>query len=483
MRPFLLAMPVLILLSICCFSQERPAGFTDQALNLPASFFSRINRKADDLDKNLSKQTESYLSRLAKKEARLRRKMYAKDSVGAKNLFDKNPLDYKALAAKLQSAGAQTTRVPGGFYSPNLDSLTTSLKFLQQNKQMLAGNPAYAAQLNGSLARLTELQNKMQAEEYIRQQVRQRQAQIKSALSQATNLSGLQGAYRGYSTQAFYYGQQMKQYRDELDDPDKLSKRALGLLNQLPAFQDFMKNNSVLASLFGQPSALGSAQALPGLQTRSTLQSMLQSQVVAGGPNAQQMVQQNIQSAQTELKSWKDKVSKLGGGGSDMEMPDGKVNMQHTKSLLQRLEYGANIQTTRSTYAFPTSSDIALSVGYRLNDKSTLGVGAGYLISWGKDISHIRVGGNGASLRSFLETKIKGSIYATAGYELNYQPVSSSLSVPGFHDWTRSGLIGITKKYSINKKLKGNLQLLWDYLSYGQDPRTVPIKFRVGYNF
>jgi len=44
-------------------------------------------------------------------------------------------------------------------------------------------------------------------------------------------------------------------------------------------------------------------------------------------------------------------------------------------------------------------------------------------------------------------------------------------------------LIGVTKQYRISSKLKGNVQLLWDFLSYQQVPRTQPLLFRVGYGF
>jgi hypothetical protein len=54
------------------------------------------------------------------------------------------------------------------------------------------------------------------------------------------------------------------------------------------------------------------------------------------------------------------------------------------------------------------------------------------------------------------------------------------------NDWTRSGLVGISKVVSLNSKFfkKTKVQLLWDFLWYTQIPRTAgPFKFRVGYNF
>jgi hypothetical protein len=51
--------------------------------------------------------------------------------------------------------------------------------------------------------------------------------------------------------------------------------------------------------------------------------------------------------------------------------------------------------------------------------------------------------------------------------------------------WQESGLLGISKIISVKSKLfkKTKVQLLWDFLSYQQLPRSQPLKFRVGYNF
>ncbi|MDR3713760.1 MAG: hypothetical protein P4L51_13145, partial [Puia sp.] len=213
------------------------------------------------------------------------------------------------------------------------------------------------------------------------------------------------------------------------------------------------------------------------------IQSLLQSQVAAGGPNAAGMVQQNIQASRTALANWKNKVTQAGGSGSDQAIPDFRPNSQHTKLLIHRLVYGASLQTARSTYAFPTTTNISLSLGYKLDDRNTIGVSAGYLIGWGQDIKHIRVSSNGASLQSWLEMKIKGSIYGMGAYGYNFQPVAPSLQIPGISNWTKTGLIGLEKKYKVSSKVTGNIQLLFDALSYSQVPRTSPIVFKVGYTF
>ncbi len=497
MRHARTALAVSVLLCIApfiCLAQDQSAqaqpGVVDKITAFPSKFFSRVNRETSTLNASLDRQTQRYLQKLAKQEAKLRKKLYRQDSAAAKKLYGGPGLDYAALAQKMQNqtgplAPAAASKVSGA-YSPYLDSLKASLKFLQQNPGLLAGGASDPAQISASLARVNELEGKMQVATQTEQLIRQRKEQIRQALMQNTHLpSGLQNVYQGYSQQAYYYGAQIKGYKDELSDPDKLTQRALGLLGQLPSFQQFMKSHSEIAGLFSLPGSGGSggAKALAGLQTRASVQQILQAQLAAGGPDAAGMAGQKIQAAQAELKNLKDKVTQAGGGSSSMDIPDFRPNSQHTKTFLRRLVYGFNIQSVRSGYYFPTTTDLGLSLGYKLNDRSTVGVGASYKMGWGQDIRHIAISSQGVGLRSYMETKIKGSFFATGGLEYNYQqPIYSLSQLQNLSYWTQSGLVGLTKQYKIGSKMKGNVQLLWDFLSYQQVPKGQPVLFRVGYS-
>ncbi len=217
---------------------------------------------------------------------------------------------------------------------------------------------------------------------------------------------------------------------------------------------------------------------------------LIQQQVAAGGPNAQAQFQQNLKDAQGQLNELKNKIlsSPLArGGSSDDIMPEGfKPNNQKTKSFWNRLEYGTNIQSQKPNGYFPVTSDIGLSLGYKLNDKSVVGVGASYKLGWGQNIRHINITHQGAGLRSFVDWKIKGSFWVNGGYEMNYQSEFNRIELlKDMNGWQQSGLVGLSKVVSLKTKFfkKTKLQLLWDFLSYQQVPRTQPIVFRLGYSF
>ncbi|HEX6431628.1 MAG TPA: hypothetical protein VF008_28250 [Niastella sp.] len=466
----------------------------DSIIDLPSSYFNKIQNKYAGLEDRLTQKTDKLLQRLFRREKKMQRKLAKVDSAGAQQLFGNSEKQYADLNAKMKSAGDKVTG-SNGAYIPMVDSVKTSLSFLSQNSSLVSQSKDLQDKAKGSLGQVNQLQSKLKQSDDVKAFVQQRKQQIKESLSKYSKLpKGLSNDFAGFSKDAYYYSAQVKEYKEMLNNPDKMIEKGLSLLNKLPAFTQFMKQHSELASLFRLPDNYGTPQSLAGLQTRSQVQQQIQTQLASAGPNAQQYLQQNMQAAQAQLNTLKDKLNKLGGsggGGVDMDIPDFKPNTQRTKSFWQRLEYGTNFQTAKNNF-FPTTTDMGLSVGYKLNDKNTVGVGASYKMGWGQDIKHIAITHQGIGLRSYMDMKIKGSFYASGGFEYNYQPVNtdslsstSSMHWNEISSWQKSGLVGISKVVSVKSKFfkKTKLQLMWDFLSYQQLPRTQPVKFRVGYNF
>jgi hypothetical protein len=197
-------------------------------------------------------------------------------------------------------------------------------------------------------------------------------------------------------------------------------------------------------------------------------------------------LQSNLQSAESKLDAYKSKLSALGASNGDMDMPDFRPNDQKTKTFWNRIQYSVNFQTSRNNYYFPTVTDFGLSIGYKLGHNNIIGVGASYKLGWGNGIQHIAFTNAGAGLRSFLQIKIKGTFSATGGFEYNYTtPFASFRELKQIQDWSKSGLIGVTKTVSMKNRMfkSTSLSLLWDFLSYQQVPQTQPFVFRIGYSF
>src|SRR5258708_10460272 len=60
---------------------------TDKLANFPSRLFGKIQSKTASLNQQLTQQTEKYLQRMARREERLKKKLYKIDSTAAKNLF------------------------------------------------------------------------------------------------------------------------------------------------------------------------------------------------------------------------------------------------------------------------------------------------------------------------------------------------------------------------------------------------------------
>lgn len=486
---------LLYLIPLVSFSQDDDAvSPTGKIAAFPSKFLSRIDSRTSDLDKQLTDQTEKYLARMRKQEERFKKKLSRIDTTAANNFFTGDIR--QQYAAKLQQLRSDTgvaarRRVPSGDYLPNVDSLQTSLSFLKKYPGLLDASKVQAADVQSSLDKLQGMQAKFQDADQLSQFLQQRKQQIQTCLSHYTQVpAGITNTFNGYKQQLFYYSQQVQLYKDMLNDPDKMMKTALQYLNKVPAFTSFMSKNSMLASLFnlpGGPPATGAGAVGQGMPSRDQVLAAFQGQSGVSGPNVQSLVQGNVSSAADQAGQLQDKITSMGNpAGGDVDMPDFTPNMQKTRSFFKRFEWGTNLQTVQSTNFFPATSDLGLSLGYKLDDHNRVGIGASYKIGWGQDISHIHVTGQGASIRSFADFLIKKNIYASGGFEYNYQqPVTSLTHFAPLRDWQPSALFGVSRIVPMKTKLVKSMkvQFLWDALSYQQIPKAPAFKFRVGYGF
>lgn len=419
----------------------------------------------------LDKATQKYLRKLQKEEAKLQKQIAKKDSILAKQLFAGINERYAALTEVPPNLPTQQKA-----YISRLDSLTTLVKFLKAEN-------GGSDQVSETLAKYEGLQKSLDQTENVRKFLNER----KRILQESLEKLGMVRKLRGFSKNAYYYSQQLRDLKMAWANTDKLVNKVLEWISRSEKFKAFFQRNSQLASLFSLPGGGSSATpSLQGLQTRASVQQALISRF-GSTPQVQQQIQGNIQFAQAQLSRFGSNLSALRSGGlgniSAIDIPDGfKPNSQRTKTFFRRLEYGANIQSQKSNNLFPVTSDIGLSLGYKLNDKSVIGLGASYKLGWGRGWNNIRLSNEGAGLRSYMDYQLKGSVYISAGYEQNYRTSFDNFQqLKNFSAWQNSGLIGLSKKYKVSAKLKGDMKLLWDFLSYRQIPKTQAVLFRIGY--
>lgn len=441
MKQAMLILCILLYIPTIIVAQDVLSPTKDPA-NFPSRFFEKLQKSSAEMEERLITRSTKALKKLARQEARLKKKLGKKDSLAAEQVFGNVEEKYRNMQAQLE----KPEKLAGSAkqYMPQLDSLKTSLHFLRLNPDLLPGGAAQLDELKGALGKVSSLDGKFNQAENIKQYLQERRHQLRDQLSKF----GFTKELNRFSKEAYYYSQQLNDYKEMLNDPKKLKQTVLSHVRKIPAFQQFFKEHSERASLFRLPDNYGSMESLQGLQTRADVQGLIQQQLSAGGPNAQAILQQNIQQARAQLNQLKDKINKFGNmaGDADDAMPKFKPNNQKTKSFFQRLEYGTNIQSSRSNPFFPATTGLGLSIGYKITDNSTVGIGASYKAGWGKDISNINITSEGVGFRSFADVRLKGSFFASGGFEYNYQqPFSSIQDINNLDNWQQSGLVGISK--------------------------------------
>jgi hypothetical protein len=446
---------------------------------LPSNYLDKVSSKAKQVEQKVDRKADKVLQAMLSQEAKMKKKLVKIDSLKAKEIFGNAEQKYKDLQGHLQSG------ILSKNYIASLDTLNTSLKFLQQNQQLLSKTKEVQQKLKDALGKVNGLENQFQKAEEIKKFLKERKEFLKEQLGNF----GFAKELKKLNKQMYYYSQQLNEYKALLKDHKKAERKAIELLSKTKLFKDFMRKNSMLASLFrlpGDPNDPAGQVSLVGLQTRAQVNNLIQQQITAGGSNAQAQFRQNMQEAQSKMNELKNKLNQLGSGSNDMEMPEGfKPNNQKTKSFLKRLEYGTNMQTQKATNFFPVTSDIGLSIGYRLNGKSVIGVGASYKVGMGRGWNHIRITHEGIGLRTYADVKLKGSFWLSGGYEQNYKTAFNDFSqLRDRSAWQASGLFGLSKIIALKTKFlkKTKLSLLWDFMSYNQVPKTQPVIFRIGYS-
>lgn len=252
---------VLLALSLCSYASSGDSTISQ----LPSKYISRIEKKSKKFESIYSRQSEKALSRLYRLERKMRKKLSGKSS---------EDLSFLADSSSFTSAKSLLTNRLGSS-SSYVDSLSGTLQFLNGQKQLLAKSE----DIQKAIKSVYSLQDQMKHAQDVKDFIKKRKAML------AQKLSGYAGAseYLGkYSKEVYYYGARLREYKTLLADRKQLETKAIDLLKKLPAYNDFLRGNSGIASLLNTLPGSGSIASLEGLQTRSMVAAMLQQRFGTG---------------------------------------------------------------------------------------------------------------------------------------------------------------------------------------------------------
>jgi hypothetical protein len=489
----LIAIIFLLLSGTSACAQKNIDNTLDNLQQLPKKYLTGINKKVSQYTSRITTKTEKTLTKLSRWENRIKGLLQKASPETAERLFGNNQLTFTSLLQQLKQ-GENILLQYQAPYNKYTDDVTTSLKYLAQQKEYL--DSGIIKKVSNTKLKMEQLATEEDKAAAMQQFIKERKREL---IEQAFKQLGKSRYLTKINKEAYYYTATLKNYKELFNDSKKAEETAKNILNKIPAFTKFTQQNSMLASLFGSgggqfPPSGGGGGSLAGLQTRASVQSLIQDRIASGGPNAQQAFSDNIAAAKNEISKLKDKLlnSVPGAGNGEGPIPDFKPRMEKTKTFAQRIEYGFNLQFDKTNNLLPAATNLGLSIGYKINSKSIAGIGFNCRLGMGS-IQHIKFTHEGIGLRTFIDWKLPpllgkvgSGFFISGGYELNYNAHFENVaSLKNYDSWQRSALLGLTKKFNVKTKWfkATNIQLLYDFLSEQHLPKSQPVVFRVGYNF
>lgn len=447
-----------------------------------ARYARTIDAKADALNRSIEKGTMKSLNKMLQREKKMRSRLARINPALSKSLFNYSIDSLK----KLQWAMKHPEKFRGskltGKYFPYLDTMKNAVGFLKSVKTTFRFKPTAANNDTPVTDPAEGIESRLAVVHQIDQYMADRQNVLRDHLKP---FPSLYKEVTKFQKDVYYYRAKMDEFKSIFSDQSKIEKVITGALAKLPVFQQYFGEHSDLASIFSLRNVLpASGNSIPvvnGIAPRLAVQQAVATNAPASNINLHSLITQQLDQAETLKDKLKNKLKNV-GGMKDKEIPEFRPNTQKVKSFWKRLEYSTDLQTAKSNNLFPATGNLGVLIGYKMNDKSSAGIGAAYRFGLGHGWKSIQLSHQGVGLRSYINWKLKGKFYIQGGSEWNYNKefeVLDQLKVKSM--WQHSALLGLNKKYQLTKKIKGNMQVLYDFLYYQHKPTTSPVLFRLGY--
>ena len=447
-------------------------------------FARQTEAKAKTLQKRITRRSDKTIGKLIRQEKQLGTKLSKVDSI-ANSSFTYSIDSLKSFRKLLKN---KKLKLPDQYnkltqYTPMLDSAKCLLKYFGVNNLSSEIQGSVSHGIQNSLQELTNLEKALQYTGQLEQYIHNRKAELSSIFSKYDGLVEYNGILKKWGKQYYYYTETIKNYKTLFNDRSRAQAEVLKLANKFPAFQDFMQQYGELSAVFNN----NSSQDLSGLQTRAEVNGLINGQMTSFGAKGKELVSQKIEETKELLSDALGKCPVISEASS---VPDFKPNNQKTKTLLQRIEFGIDMQINRKTQKLPTSASMGFNVGYKLTDKASFGAGVSTNLNIGSNWKHPDPNAEQLCFRSFAEYNIAKEFYLRGGWERQFTQTISNIDYLNQNGFYReSALLGISRKLSLpgkmpfmKKPMNGRVILMYDFLHNRHLPETPAIIFRIGYN-
>jgi len=296
---------------------------------------------------------------------------------------------------------------------------------------------------------------------------------------QRNQLESFQKQYGPYSTEAKQYAFFLK---DSVDRSDTLkamaSKRAEGMANQLV---DQKLGGGGLSQFKNSEKQLNEFKGMRD-QYKSTLDEYKNADLKEKAEQEAKKLASHadkVQALQKSMALLKNKYSSLLNSN---DLSTGvKANSLKGRPFREHWVLGGNFNIVNVS---PFMIDLSPTVGYRLNKKLQIGVGAIYRASFVdsvKLINSLPATNSGYSI--FVNYNLAMNFFAYAEWERTSTIVKGNSTDPKpSRQWVNSLLIGVGRQFGISKYVKGSVMLLWNPLHVnGKTPYNSDFVIKTGF--
>jgi len=474
--PRLITLLFIVLLAIPVNAQEEELVMVQGKKNLDYNISSlekcnkRIQRQQERLLQKLSRKEKIYAARLKRKDsagyARYQQQQVSFDSIGKLN---KNRSAIHSVRAKGSAA---------------IDSLSAIQQFLQTKTNI---------NNNDALRKYTDQLNKLKADQQRNNQVGELINQRFNTLKAInTDAKGIKG-FKGIDKQVFYAKEKIKVFKQINDEPSKVEEQALEVLQGQQGFDQLLDKTTGRGTTNSNMSA--SDLETMGYQTKRQVNEQLKQKFGSNLGGIQQNMGKQIADYQDKLKDVKKTTGTLKQSKQSLNRlkninkPTFHVNPMRGMPFSKRIEKQWNFQTNRATIdGRPAMLQFSAMAGFKHTPKLIYGAGIATSIGLGQNWNNIRFSFEGLGVRTFAEWQWQYGIGAYAGYERMFKQatfIKTNETTPQVNQnahntntYNESILIGLTKRYRINDKMNGSVQVLFDAWYKEKGSRT-PIQLRI----
>ncbi len=448
------------------------------------------------------------LKRLKRKEARFAKKLAANDSA-AYAQYRTMPLSYDSIATLSQDSAA--LRQMPRRRDPLIDSLKNIQGFAQQQASKLGAASGLAGKTGAGdyTGKLGELQQRLNAEQQIKNLVQQR-TQALEGLAGKAGISGLKNIQKD----VYYAGEKIKAWKDVANEPDEAEAKALEYLQGTEGFSEYLNPNKNAWGGMGNNATAADLERM-GFQTKRLTTEALQQTFGSNLGGLQQGMAQQVQAFQEKYNDISGKVNEakskvqegkqsiteaknLAQQTKNIEKPAFRKNPERAKPFWQRIEWQYNFQTTRPTpEGRPAMLELGASAGFKHTPRLSYGIGIGLSTGLGQGWQQIRISYEGLSARAYADWQWQYGISLQAGYERAWRPQNraylyenqdrpkpadpASGLKEAFGAAQEAAYIGLMKRYRINSQWSGTFLLGYNFLWQASGTRS-PLLVRIGWS-